>query len=337
MKERHFRLGVHLLRGLIGAEEAGRHYAGLARAVIACLWPAVLAETARRHGWIAGAEGVVVGMGSLGAGTLAASSDLDLIVIYEAPEGTVSDGRRALDARGWFAKATRTLVSALSAPTAEGRLYEVDMRLRPSGRQGPVATALHAFERYQRTEAWTWEHLALTRARPVAGSRGLTRRIERVRRQVLAGSAGRGDPRGDTAAMRARIRAAEAGIDPLEPKAGRGRLRDLELFAQMLALRSGSHRRATAAQLAAGRAAGLINADAAARLLAAERLLQTQRHALALVTEGQAGDATLGQGGRAFLARAAGQPDIKHLQDALASAAADTADVIDAHLPESDP
>jgi glutamate-ammonia-ligase adenylyltransferase len=100
---------------------------------------------------------------------MTATSDLDLIVIYDAKGVEITEGRRPLDPRAWFAKATKSLVAALSAPTAAGKLYEVDMRLRPSGRQGPVATALASFERYQREEAWTWEHMALTRARVLAG------------------------------------------------------------------------------------------------------------------------------------------------------------------------
>src|SRR5690606_38377421 len=106
--------------------------------------------------------------GSLGARQLNAGSDLDLIVIYDADGVDGSDGPRPLAARPYYSRLTQAMITAVSAPTAEGRLYEVDMRLRPSGRQGPVATSVQSFESYQMTEAWTWEHLALTRARVVA-------------------------------------------------------------------------------------------------------------------------------------------------------------------------
>ncbi len=167
--EWHFRVGVHQLRGLIDPETAGAHYTDLADAVVRALWPRVCDQVAERHGVAPGRGGAVLAMGSLGAGQMTAASDLDLIVIYDAGGVEMTGGRRPLDPRRWFAKATQTLVTALSAPTAAGKLYEVDMRLRPSGRQGPVATALSSFDRYQREEAWTWEHMALTRARPLAG------------------------------------------------------------------------------------------------------------------------------------------------------------------------
>jgi glutamate-ammonia-ligase adenylyltransferase len=146
-KEWHFRIGVHHLRGLIDGFEAARQYADLAEAVVAGLWPSVVAEFARKHGQPPGRGAVVLGMGSLGAGRLNAGSDLDLILIYDAQGAEASDGPRPLTTTVYFARLTKALVLALSAQTAEGRLYEVDMRLRPSGRQGPVATALSSFRR----------------------------------------------------------------------------------------------------------------------------------------------------------------------------------------------
>ena len=169
-KEWRFRVGVHLLRGLIDAETAGAQYADLAEAVLRSVYPAVEAEFSRKHGPPPGRGAVVLGMGSLGAGRLNSTSDLDLIVIYDAGGAEASEGRRPLLSRVYFARLTQALVTALTAPMAEGKLFEVDMRLRPSGRQGPVATSLGSFQSYQKTKAWTWEHLALTRARPVAGS-----------------------------------------------------------------------------------------------------------------------------------------------------------------------
>ena len=111
-------------------------------------------------------------MGKLGSREMTASSDLDLIVIYDAEGAEASEGRRPLPTTVYYARLTQALIAALSAPMSEGILYKVDMRLRPSGRPGPIATALAAFRRYQAEEAWTWEHLALTRARVVAGAGG---------------------------------------------------------------------------------------------------------------------------------------------------------------------
>src|SRR5210317_805597 len=108
-------------------------------------------------------------MGSLGAGRLHATSDLDVIVIYDAMGVEASDGKRPLAARIYYARLTQALITAMTAPMAEGRVYEVDMRLRPSGNKGPVATSWDAFQSYQMGEAWIWEHLALSRARVIAG------------------------------------------------------------------------------------------------------------------------------------------------------------------------
>jgi len=140
-REWHFRIGVHYLRGLTDATVSGAQYAALAEAVVAAMWPVVCAEFARKHGALPGVGASVIAMGSLGAGRLNATSDLDLIVIYDADGVDASDGRRPLATRTYYARLTQALVTAVSAPMADGRLYEVDMRLRPSGRSGPVATS----------------------------------------------------------------------------------------------------------------------------------------------------------------------------------------------------
>jgi glutamate-ammonia-ligase adenylyltransferase len=323
-KEWWFRIGVHHLQGLIGADEAGRQYADLAGAVLARLFPAVAEEFARRHGGGAGWGAVVLGMGSLGSARLNASSDLDLIVIYEA-EGDQSDGPRPLAPRAYFARLTQALVTALAAPMAEGRLYAVDMRLRPSGRQGPVATSWASFESYQRSEAWTWEHLALTRARVVAGAgewRALAERVESLRADLIAGR--RGDPqiRPDVAEMRARLAAHRGGDGPWDAKAGPGRLRDIELFAQALALLSGSRERQTAGQVQDGLAAALLTSDEAQEVTEAASLFWRLQSAARLLTEGGLDPAGIGEGGRRFLLRETGADSLAALEDRLAAVAA---------------
>ncbi len=248
-KEWHFRVGVHHLRGLVDAGEAGRHYADLASAVVAALWPAVVAQFAAAHGQPPGTGAAVLGMGSLGAERLSATSDLDLIVIYDADGVEQSDGRRPLDVRTYYARLTKALVTALSAPTAEGRLYEVDMRLRPSGRQGPVAVSFEAFRTYQRKEAWTWEHLALTRARPVAGSTELGQRVEAFCRELVAAPRERAKVLADTADMRERLASAQQRRGPWEPRAGAGRLQDISLAAGAATLISGEPARRIGCQI----------------------------------------------------------------------------------------
>ena len=274
-------------------------------------------------------------MGSLGAGRLNAASDLDLIVIYDAAGQEASEGSRPLAARAYFARLTQALVTALSAAMPQGRLYEVDMRLRPSGRQGPVATSLDSFSTYQRTEAWTWEHLALTRARPVAGSGDLAAEFEAFRLTLLGEKAAGAGVARDVADMRARLRAAKPGQGALEAKDGAGRLQDIELLAQMLTLQAAAPARRVEAQMLAGRRAGRIDAAEETRLLAAYRLLWRVQCCLRLLADHVTDPEVLGAGARAFVLRETAMPDMETLVARLADASADAAALIDAHLPDA--
>jgi glutamate-ammonia-ligase adenylyltransferase len=320
-KEWHFRIGVHFLRGLIDTAEGARQYAELADAVLRALWPVVTAEFAKKHGTPPGRGGALVAMGSLGIRRLHAGSDLDLIMIYDAGETDSSEGPRPLATRTYFARLTQALVTALTAPMAEGRLYDVDMRLRPSGRQGPVATALAAFADYQRTEAWTWEHLALTRARPIAGDAALMGQIEEIRRAVIAEKATNPAIRADVADMRRRLEAAQGDANPSDPKAGRGRLQDIELFAQTQALMAGSADALTEAQLTAGVAAGLLDAGDADALAHAGRLFWQVQMSLRLVTSEAVAFGDLDEGARRLLLRETAAADIATLEMKMRDAA----------------
>ncbi|WP_304620461.1 glutamine-synthetase adenylyltransferase [Paracoccus sediminilitoris] len=319
--EWHFRIGVHHLRGLIDADEAAGQYADLAGACVAALFPVTAAEFARKHGPAPGRGAVVVGMGSLGARVLNAASDLDLIVIYDADGVDASDGPRPLAARPYYARLTQAMVTALSAPTAEGRLYEVDMRLRPSGRQGPVATSVQSFETYQMEEAWTWEHLALTRARVVARSGGdaaaLAEQIEALRLGVLRR---RGtDPRvmADLDQMRTRLFTAKPASGPWDVRNGPGRLQDIDLLAQACALRSGDPARGTLAQLRAGKRAGLMDAKATEALSSAWRAFWRLHAAGRLLTDRPLDMQDIGGGAQDFLLREVDAPDADAIRDRI--------------------
>ena len=335
MKEWHFRIGVHHLRGLIASAEAGRQYADLAEAMVAGLWPEVLAEFTRRYGPPPGKGAAVVAMGSLGAQRLNAGSDLDLIVIYDGAGQEASDGPRSLATRPYYARLTQALVTAITAPTAEGRLYEVDMRLRPSGRQGPVATALDAFRSYQRDEAWTWEHLALTRARPVAGPKELCQEIEAFRHELLRQKSTGSGLRADVAEMRGRIAAAKPPQGEWDAKIGPGRLQDIELAAQTAALLSGAPDRAVAGQIAAGVAAGLFTAADARDLTQAAGLFWGLQAAARLLTGGILVPGDLGEGGCRFVLRETGQESMTSLQAAMAGAAERAGRIVEALLEEA--
>ncbi|MFC3087204.1 glutamine-synthetase adenylyltransferase [Tabrizicola soli] len=322
MKEWHFRVGVHHLRGLIDGFEAGKQYADLAEAVVAVIWAEVTADFARKHGAMPGRGAVVIGMGSMGAGRLNAGSDLDLIVIYDAEGVEGSDGPRPLATRPYYARLTQALVTALTAQMPEGRLYEVDMRLRPSGRAGPVATSLASFSTYQETEAWTWEHLALTRARVLAGDPSLAGEVEAFRRALLAAKGRGAGVRADVAGMRARLQAAKPAQGAWDAKNGPGRIMDIELAAETLALIAGSPARGVERQIAAG--AGRIVPDSDAQALASAYRLLWRLHAAArLLSEGALDWDRLGEGGRAFVLRETGAADAGALALDLARATAE--------------
>ena len=331
-KEWHFRIGVHHLRGLIDAEEAGRLYADLAAAVLGPVWQAVQAHFALKHGPPPGRGAVVVGMGSLGAGKLNAGSDLDLIVIYDAPSDAMSEGRRPLSARPYYAKLTQALITALTAPTAEGRLYEVDMRLRPSGNQGPVATSWAAFQSYQREEAWVWEHLALTRARAIAGPDGLATDIEAFRARLLSRKGAPDRVLHELAAMRARIASAKSPSGPWDSKLGYGRMQEIELVAQAGALMAGRPGRGVDDGLAAGVAIGWLSDADGEALGAAYGLCWTVLQAARLLSDKPLDARTLGEGGRAFLLRQTGYPGLDALEDRLGAVTRRAGQVIDAAL-----
>jgi [glutamine synthetase] adenylyltransferase / [glutamine synthetase]-adenylyl-L-tyrosine phosphorylase len=273
-----------------------------------------------------GRGAVVLGMGSLGAETLNAGSDLDLIVLYDAAGVETADGPRPLATRPYYARLTQAFVTALTAAMAEGRLYEVDMRLRPSGRQGPVATGWESFRAYQQDEAWTWEHLALTRARAIAGQPDLARDFEAFRTTLLASKGQGAQVRPDVAAMRARLAGARPASHVLDVKSGPGGLLDIDLTAQMLALMSGSGHRATAAQLEAALARGMLDPAQAAGLQQTHRLLWQAQMALRLLS---AAPDRLGQGAMAFVLRQMGQADATALSAAVQQARDRTAAIID--------
>ncbi len=170
--EQQFLIGIRVLSGVIKANQAGGAYALLAERLIEHLMAATERELARAHGHVAGGGAAVIAMGKLGGREMTAASDLDLILVYDFdPAAAESDGARPLAPTHYYTRLTQRLISALSSATAEGTLYEVDMRLRPSGQQGPVATQLASFIDYQADAAWTWEQLALTRARVISGPR----------------------------------------------------------------------------------------------------------------------------------------------------------------------
>ncbi|MEM6376478.1 MAG: glutamine-synthetase adenylyltransferase, partial [Pseudomonadota bacterium] len=328
-KEWHFRIGVHHLRQIVKSPEAAAQYADLAEAVLRGLWPVVCAQFARRHGPPPGQGAVVMGMGSLGASQLNAGSDLDLIVIYDAPGEAISEGPRPLPARAYYAKATQALITALSAPMAQGRLYDVDMRLRPSGNQGPVATSWAAFQNYQRNEAWLWEHMALTRARVVAGAAPLANAVEQFRRSLLSQPRETSHVLSEVAKMRARLEEAKISRGVLDTKNGPGRMLDIDLLAQAGCLAAGRVSARLDDGLHAAVAAALITQKEAATLEAASALFRLVLQVTRLLSRKPLTPADLGEGGARLLLAEAEIADLGGLEAALVDKAALATDVIE--------
>ncbi|WP_324754685.1 glutamine-synthetase adenylyltransferase [Roseovarius sp. Pro17] len=338
-REWHFRIGVHHLRGLVDAATSARHYADLAEAVLSALWPEVVQQFSAKHGPPPGRGAAVLGMGSLGARALNAASDLDLIVIYDADGVEASEGRRPLAVGAYYARLTQAMISGLTAQMTGGRLYEVDMRLRPSGNQGPVATSLSAFQDYQQSRAWGWEHLALTRARAIAGDAALGAEIEAFRTDLIAEVAAR-DGTGariadEVANMRARIAAAKTRDGPLDAKLGPGRLQDVQLIAQAATLVAGRAKPGTQAGLSAGTALEWWDADGAQTLSRAASLCRDVQMAARLLGDAALDADALGSGARAFVLRETGCADISDLIAALETRAQGAATVIDAALAQA--
>jgi glutamate-ammonia-ligase adenylyltransferase len=235
--EQKFLIGMRLLTGSIDATRAGKAFSDLADLTIAAALDAVIAEFALRHGQVAGGRIVVLGMGKLGSRELTAGSDVDLILLYDHDaDAEYSDGEKELAPPHYFARLTQRLIAAVSAPTAEGVLYELDLRLRPSGNKGPVATHIDAFGKYQREQAETWEHMALTRARIVAGDAGLAEHIEAEIDSVLARPRDAAKIRAEAHKMRKLIAQEKPPQDNWDIKLIPGGLIDLEFTAQVATL-----------------------------------------------------------------------------------------------------
>jgi len=235
--EQKFLIGVRLLTGAIDATRAGRAFSDLADLTIGAALDVTVEEFARRHGRVPGQRIVVLGMGKLGSRELTAGSDVDLILLYDhAADAEASDGEKQLAPSHYFTRLTQRLIAAVSAPTAEGVLYELDLRLRPSGNKGPVATHVDAFAKYQRGEAWTWEHMAITRARTIAGDASLGDEVERIVRDVIGLKRDPVKLRRDAAEMRDLIAEEKPPSSLWDFKLIRGGIIDLEFIAQVTTL-----------------------------------------------------------------------------------------------------
>jgi len=234
--ERRFALGAQLLAAHRDPIVIAEGYSDLAEAAIVAFAEGVQREFARSHGVVPGGELVVLGLGRLGGRALTHASDLDLIYLFDAPPGVQSDGAKPLPTTDYYNRLASRINAALATPTAAGPLYDVDTRLRPQGAQGMLAVSLEAFEAYQRNEAWTWEHMALCRARPLTGSEKARTKVRNLIREMLSTPVDPARIRADAVAMREEMARHKLPAGPLDIKLGPGGLVDLEFAVHTLQL-----------------------------------------------------------------------------------------------------
>ena len=237
-----FRIALAALDGRQGARDSTRQLAWLAEEVVRVVLRMAQSEVVTAHGEVAGGRFAVIGYGSLGGEELGFGSDLDLVFLFDADPSAISSGARSLEAGRWYARLAQKLVALLGAATGAGRLYEVDVRLRPDGAKGLLVSSLSSYRDYQRERAWTWEHQALVRARGVAGDASLLEEFETIRAQTLSQARDVGKLREEVVGMRLKMRAELDRSDAarFDLKQGAGGLVDLEFLLQYLVLRDSS-------------------------------------------------------------------------------------------------
>ncbi|MDE2467030.1 MAG: bifunctional [glutamine synthetase] adenylyltransferase/[glutamine synthetase]-adenylyl-L-tyrosine phosphorylase, partial [Alphaproteobacteria bacterium] len=327
-REQIFRVGVQIIEGNAEAAEAGPALANVAEAIIRALLPAAAQELEAAHGRVTGGEFVVIAMGKLGGREMTATSDLDLICVYDAPDGIEqSDGARPLPVSTYYARLAQRFIAALTAQTAQGGLYEVDMRLRPTGNKGPVAVSLTSFARYHAEQAWTWERMALTRARVIAGSSGLAARAADAVRAALTRPFESARLFQDARDMRDRLAAQFPGKNHWDIKYARGGLIDLEFITQTLQLARAAANpdvleSSTIAALAKLERDGTLAADEALTLIESAALQNDLLQILRITLEAPLDRASATPGLEALLTRASRQQDFRAVEAALTRAQA---------------
>ncbi|HEX7871510.1 MAG TPA: bifunctional [glutamine synthetase] adenylyltransferase/[glutamine synthetase]-adenylyl-L-tyrosine phosphorylase [Sphingobium sp.] len=237
--ERRFAIGVQIVRGETDPIEAAAGYGRVAEAAIEVLASGTIAEFEKAHGRIAGGELAILALGRLGGGLLTHASDLDLIFLFTGDFAPESDGPKPLGATQYFNRLAQRVGNALSVSTAAGPLYEVDTRLRPSGPQGLLCVSFDSFERYQRESAWAWEHLALTRARPIFGSASARATLQAIVSQTLHAQRDRDVMTREAVKMRADIAKHKPPKGDLDVKLVPGGLIDCEFLTHVTQFRTG--------------------------------------------------------------------------------------------------
>jgi [glutamine synthetase] adenylyltransferase / [glutamine synthetase]-adenylyl-L-tyrosine phosphorylase len=324
--DREFQLGVQLLLGKVTPGEAERGLSNLTDAAIRTIVPHVAELFSEQHGLVAGGGMAVLALGKYGSRELNFGSDLDLVFIYgHEADAEMSDGKRPLAASQYFIRLCQRLVNALTVMTNAGRLFELDMRLRPSGNAGPLASELEGFLRYHRDDAWTWEHQALTRSRIVAGPPWLAQAVMQGVEAILMTQR---EPRAlahAIAEMRRKIATQHPPRDAFDVKHAAGGLIDLDFLAQFLLLcHAHDHPQliASSSPEVFDRAAdaGLLDRPQADRLIAARKRMHGVQGVLRLAMAKPTGEEQLPLALRDMLVRMTGEADFDALRRSLQTA-----------------
>lgn len=286
--DRRFQVGVQQFQGLIEPMAASQTYSDIAEVSLSCLYPRVYDEFKQNHGEIPGGEMALLGFGKLGSQELTATSDLDMVFVYKSDQDvTASNGKKPLSTSQYFSRLSQRLINAVTARTPEGILYELDMRLRPAGNSGPIACTTESFRQYYHHDAWTWEHMALTRCRVIVAGDDFKQQVETIIADNIQLARKNDEILRDVSSMRQRL-VKEKGTDCIwSLKQYRGGLVDIEFIAQYMTIRHAHTtpeitRRGTAECLNALGEAGFIAPEDVATLTSALHLWQKILGLLAL-------------------------------------------------------
>jgi [glutamine synthetase] adenylyltransferase / [glutamine synthetase]-adenylyl-L-tyrosine phosphorylase len=319
-QESLFLIGTRILSGTVSAQQASTAFADVAEGIVHTVHGLVTDRFAAQHGRIKGQETAIIAMGRLGSREMTASSDLDLILLYDfdadAPD---SDGQKSLQGAHYFARFTQRLISAFTTRTNYGVLYAIDMRLRPSGRAGPLASHINSFAEYQEHEAWTWEHMALTRARVISASPAFRERIEQVIRDALTRPRDQASVANDVADMRRAIAQEKGEADHWDLKHAAGGTVDIDFIAQYLQLVHAAAKPeilnvSTLQVLDKAEELAVLPHAAAEVLRSAARLYHDLTQILRLCVTGKFNPAAAGDDLLQVMARAGDAPDFSSLE-----------------------
>jgi len=319
-QESLFLIGTRILSGTVSAQQASVAFADVAEGIVHTVHGLVRDQFAGQYGRIRAQETAILAMGRLGSREMTASSDLDLILLYDFDsESPDSDGERSLHGAQYFARLTQRLISAFTTRTNYGVLYDVDMRLRPSGRAGPLASRIDSFADYQEREAWTWEHMALTRARVISASPAFRERIEALIHSVLTRPRDAASTAGDVADMRRAIALEKGEGDIWDLKLAAGGLVDIDFIAQYLQLVHASEKPeilsvSTLQVLDNAARLGVLPQSDAEILRHAARLYHDLTQILRLCVSGKFNPDTSGDNLLHVMARAGDTPDFSTLE-----------------------